>query len=145
VDGGLTRRRDDGLVLSTDPARIDLAKVHGWLSGQSYWANGRDLATVGRSIAGSLVAGVYEGPSQLAFARVVTDRATFGWLCDVFVDEPARGRGIGTWLVAALSEHLAESGVYRLLLATRDAHDIYATVGFTPLPAPADYMIRDTR
>jgi GNAT superfamily N-acetyltransferase len=145
VDGGLTRRRDDGLLLTTDPARIDLAKVHGWLSGESYWANGRDLATVGRSIAGSLVAGVYDGPSQLAFARVVTDRATFGWLCDVFVDESARGRGIGSWLVGALSEHLAGFGVYRLLLATKDAHDIYATAGFTPLPHPTDYMIRDTR
>jgi GNAT superfamily N-acetyltransferase len=145
VDSGLSLRREDGLELSADPARIDLDRVHAWLANEAYWALGRDRDVVERSIAASLVAGVYDGAEQLAFARIVTDRATFAWLCDVFVDRSARGRGIGTWMVGALAQHLREFGIYRLLLATKDAHGVYASAGFTPLAVPSMYMECDTR
>jgi GNAT superfamily N-acetyltransferase len=84
--------------------------------------------------------GVYRDGIQLAYGRVVTDRATFAWICDVFVDESTRGQGIGTWLVQHVVDHLHGLGVYRIMLATHDAHDMYAKAGFTPLPAPERYM-----
>jgi GNAT superfamily N-acetyltransferase len=91
-------------------------------------------------MAGSLSVGVYEGDKQVAYGRIVTDRATFAWVCDVFVDTTVRGRGIGSWLMQAVVEHLQGLGVYRIMLATHDAHEMYAKVGFTPLPDPARYM-----
>ncbi len=92
------------------------------------------------AIAGSVSVGVYDGDKQVAYGRIVTDRATFAWVCDVFVDADARGRGIGTWMMQAVVEHLQSLGVYRILLATHDAHDVYAGVGFVPLPEPGQYM-----
>jgi GNAT superfamily N-acetyltransferase len=89
--------------------------------------------------------GVYRDGIQLAYGRVVTDRATFAWICDVFVDESTRGQGIGTWLMQNVVDHLHGLGVYRIMLATHDAHDMYAKVGFTPLAKPDDYMLLDTR
>ncbi|MFC4021001.1 GNAT family N-acetyltransferase [Micromonospora sp. GCM10011542] len=139
--------RPDGYLLSTDPARLDLARVHHWLSTDAYWALGRDRETVVRAFAGSLPFGVYRPGDgrQVAVARVVTDRATFAWLCDVYVDRAERGRGLGTWLAGAVRDHLAELGVRRILLATLDAHGLYATVGFTPLDDPSRWMQLDRR
>ncbi|WP_229399311.1 GNAT family N-acetyltransferase [Micromonospora okii] len=130
-----TVTRDDGHQLSTDPARLDLGLVHHWLSTDAYWALGRDRETVDRAFAGSLPFGVYRAGDggQVAVARVVTDGATFAWLCDVYVDRSARGRGLGTWLAGAVRDHLAELGVRRIVLATVDAHDVYAKVGFAPV------------
>ncbi|WBB93917.1 GNAT family N-acetyltransferase [Verrucosispora sp. WMMC514] len=129
--------RVDGYTISTDPARLDLDLVHGWLSRDAYWALGRDRETVTRAFAGSLGFGVYRPADgrQVAVARVITDRATFGYLCDVYVDRAERGRGLGTWLAGAVRDHLAEFGVRRILLATNDAHGVYAKVGFDPVPA----------
>ncbi|MEV5208198.1 GNAT family N-acetyltransferase [Micromonospora sp. NPDC053740] len=137
----------DGHLLSTDPARIDLDLVHHWLSTDAYWALGRDRETTERSFAGSLPFGIYrpEDGRQVAVARVVTDGATFAWLCDVYVDRPARGRGLGGWLAGAVRDHLAELGVRRILLCTNDAHQVYAGVGFTPLDAPQRWMQLDRR
>jgi GNAT superfamily N-acetyltransferase len=138
--------RDDGYQLSTDPARLDLDLVHHWLATDAYWALGRDRATVERAFAGSLGFGVYRPGDgrQVAVARVVTDRATFAWLCDVYVDRSVRGRGLGTWLAKAARDHLAELGVRRIVLATHDAHGVYAKVGFTNVQ-PDRWMEYDAR
>ncbi|MDG4807339.1 GNAT family N-acetyltransferase [Micromonospora sp. WMMD1120] len=139
--------RADGHLLSTDPERIDLDLVHRWLSTDAYWALGRARETTARAFAGSLPFGVYrpEDGRQVAVARVVTDGATFAWLCDVYVDRPARGNGLGGWLAAAARDHLAELGVRRILLITNDAHQVYERVGFTPLDAPQKWMQFDKR
>ncbi|WP_433891477.1 GNAT family N-acetyltransferase [Streptomyces sp. CA-111067] len=127
---------------STDPARLDVARVHHWLSTDAYWALGRPLAKQQAAIAGSLNFGGYEAGTgeQRAYARVITDLATFGWLCDVYVDPAARGRGLGSALVAAVREHLAPYGLRRVLLATADAHGVYAKFGFEPLSEPEKWM-----
>ncbi|MFG1804945.1 GNAT family N-acetyltransferase [Streptomyces sp. NPDC049040] len=132
----------DGCEMSTDPARLDAALIHKWLSQDAYWALGRPRETQDRAIAGSLNFGVYDTASgaQLAYARVVTDRVTFGWLCDVYVAPEARGRGIGTGLAAAIRDHLAPYGLRRVLLATADAHAVYAKVGFEPIAEPDKWM-----
>jgi GNAT superfamily N-acetyltransferase len=139
--------RTDGYLLSTDPARLDLALVHLWLSTDAYWALGRDRETTARAFAGSLPFGVYrpEDDRQVAVARVVTDGATFAWLCDVYVDRAARGRGLGGWLVGAIRDHLDDLGVRRILLTTYDAHQVYERVGFTPLDVPERWMQLDRR
>ncbi|WP_053652244.1 GNAT family N-acetyltransferase [Micromonospora sp. NRRL B-16802] len=139
--------RSDGHLISTDPARLDLDLVHRWLSTDAYWALGRDRETVVRAFAGSLPFGVYrpEDGRPVAVARVVTDGATFAWLCDVYVDRAARGIGLGGWLAEAVRDHLADLGVRRILLATNDAHQVYARVGFTPLDNPERWMNLDRR
>ncbi|MGW8886881.1 GNAT family N-acetyltransferase [Streptomyces sp. NPDC055749] len=121
--------------ISSDPARLDHARVHHWLSTDAYWALGRTRAHQDRAIAGSLNFGAYEIGSgeQAAYARVVTDEATFGWLCDVYVDRAARGHGLGVRLTTAVRDHLAAAGVHRLMLATDDAHGVYEKAGFRPL------------
>ncbi|MEU8179850.1 GNAT family N-acetyltransferase [Micromonospora sp. NPDC049047] len=139
--------RTDGHLLSTDPARLDLALVHLWLSTDAYWALGRDRETTARAFAGSLPFGVYrpEDDRQVAVARVVTDGATFAWLSDVYVDRAARGRGLGGWLVSSIRDHLDDLGVRRILLTTHDAHEVYARVGFAPLDEPRRWMQLDRR
>jgi GNAT superfamily N-acetyltransferase len=137
----LTITNADGYTLSTDPSRLDLDRVHTWLSTDAYWALGRPRDLVERAFASSLPFGVYRPDgTQVAVARVVTDLATFAWLCDVYVDRAERGRGLGTWLVGAVRDELAALGVRRILLATNDAHDVYAKIGFTPLAEPDRWM-----
>jgi len=127
--------------LSDDKDRLEVAKVADWLATDAYWAIGRPRATVQASIAGSDAYGVYAADGeQVAFCRVVTDRATFGWLCDVYVDRAHRGSGIARWMVAAVRDEYAAIGVRRLLLATGDAHGVYAAVGFVPLVKPEMWM-----
>jgi GNAT superfamily N-acetyltransferase len=140
----LALTRTDGLTLSNDPARLDIDRVAGWLA-QSYWAADRDRSTIERSIAGSQAYGVFSGPDQIAFARAVTDFATFCWIADVVVEPAYRGRGIGTWLVSSIVEDVAAAGVQRLVLATRDAHGVYRRLGFDELRVPATWMEIDRR
>ena len=132
-----TVTRADGYEISTDPDRIDLDRVHVWLATDAYWALGRERETVARAFTGSIGFGVYRPGDgrQVAVARVVTDGATFAWLCDVYVDPAERGRGLGTWLAGAVRDHLGELGVRRILLATLDAHGVYAKIGFRPVAA----------
>ncbi|WP_329408077.1 GNAT family N-acetyltransferase [Streptomyces sp. NBC_00704] len=132
----------DGYEMSTDPDRIDVARVHRWLSSDAYWAIGRTLDKQERATAGSLNFGVYDTASgeQVAYARVVTDLATFAWLCDVYVDPAARGKGLGTALTEAVRDHLTPYGLRRILLATHDAHGVYEKAGFRPLAAPDRWM-----
>ncbi|MFI6783870.1 GNAT family N-acetyltransferase [Micromonospora sp. NPDC050276] len=143
----LSVTHSNGHLLSSDPARIDLDLVHHWLSTDAYWALGRDPEVTARAFAGSVPFGIYrpEDGRQVAVARVVTDGATFAWLCDVYVDRAARGRGLGGWLVTGVRDHLAELGVRRILLCTNDAHEVYARVGFTPLDVPQRWMQLDRR
>jgi len=132
----------DGYELSTDPARLDVERVHRWLSTDAYWAIGRSREKQERAIAGSINFGVYEVVSgdQVAYARVVTDRSTFAWLCDVYVDPSVRGKSVGTALVAAVRAHLEPFGVRRIMLATRDAHGVYEKVGFKAPAQPGIWM-----
>ncbi|WP_250289218.1 GNAT family N-acetyltransferase [Streptomyces atroolivaceus] len=129
-------------TLSGDPARLDAARIHAWLSTDAYWAMGRTREQQDRMIAGSLNFGAYDRISgrQAAYARVITDRASFAWICDVYVDRASRGHGLGTRLVTAVRDELAPLGVRRFLLATKDAHGVYAKLGFTPLAEPDMWM-----
>ncbi|MFJ5262862.1 GNAT family N-acetyltransferase [Streptomyces sp. NPDC088387] len=133
----------EGYEISTDRDRVDAGRVHHWLSTDAYWAIGRPRETQDRAIAGSLNFGVYNTATgdQVAYARVVTDGATFAWLCDVYVDPGVRGKGIGTALVAAVREELRPYGVRRVLLATHDAHEVYERVGFEALAKPEQWMV----
>lgn len=132
----------EGYEISTDPARVDAERVHHWLSTDAYWALGRPREKQDRAIEGSLNFGVYDTVSgeQVAYARVITDRATFGWLCDVYVDPSVRGKGVGTALVAAVRDELRQHGVRRVLLATHDAHGVYEKLGFAALERPEHWM-----
>ncbi|MGX4693234.1 GNAT family N-acetyltransferase [Streptomyces sp. JNUCC 63] len=132
----------DGYEISTDPDRLDVERVHRWLSTDAYWALGRTREKQDRAIEGSLNFGVFEVLSgeQVAYARVVTDRATFAWLCDVYVDPAVRGKGIGTALAGAVREHLRPYGLRRVMLATHDAHGVYEKLGFRPLERPGQWM-----
>jgi GNAT superfamily N-acetyltransferase len=134
----------DGYMISTDSSRIDLEIVHGYLSRESYWAAGRAMETVQRSIENSLCFGVYDPDGkQAGFARVVTDYATFGWLCDLFILDAHKGRGLGKWLVQTVVSHPDLQALKRMQLATRDAHELYSRYGgFKPLAAPGLWMER---
>jgi GNAT superfamily N-acetyltransferase len=133
--------RRDGYLISTDPSLLDLETVHGFLQ-RSYWAADRPLETVRRSVEHSLNFGLYqdEDGQQAGFARVVTDFATFAWLCDVFIDEAHRGHGLGVWLMETIVGHPRLQGLRLWMLGTRDAHSLYEKVGFTPLGAPERWM-----
>ncbi|MEU6355614.1 GNAT family N-acetyltransferase [Streptomyces sp. NPDC047072] len=133
----------EGYEISTDPSRLDVERVHRWLSSDAYWALGREREKQERAIAGSVNFGVYDTASgeQVAYARVVTDLASFAWLCDVYVDRSVRGKGIGTALVGAVREHLRPHGLRRIMLATRDAHGVYEKLGFAPLADPDIWMV----
>lgn len=137
--------RADGLVLDDDLARVDRDAVTRWLSVESYWARGRPRGVIERSLAGSRVFGVYAGAEQVALARVVTDGATFAWVCDVIVDESRRGEGVGSWLMAQVVATLQAEGVARIVLTTRDAHEVYRRIGFGELRVPQTWMEIDVR
>lgn len=138
----LTTTNADGYALSTDPGRIDMDRVYSWLSTDTYWALGRPREVVERSFANSLPFGVYRPDgAQVAVARMVTDSATFAWLADVYVDREERGRGLATWMVRAACDEVAALGGYRILLATADAHGVYAKVGFTSLDDAHKWMV----
>jgi len=122
-------------TLSFDPRALDLDTIHGFLT-TSYWSPGIPRETVARAIAGSLCVGAYRAGRQLGFARVVTDRATFAYLADVFVLDEARGQGIGRAMVRALMEHHELQGLRRWFLATLDAHGVYEALGWQPVAHP---------
>ncbi|MBV7537296.1 GNAT family N-acetyltransferase [Duganella sp. sic0402] len=130
------------LHISTDTAALDVTLIHQFLSERSTWALGIPRATVERAIAHSLCFGAYLEGRQLGFARVTTDRATFAYLADVFVVEEQRGKGVSKALVAAVLAHPDLQGLRRFMLATSDAHALYARYGFTPPARPATLMER---
>lgn len=139
-DGG---RTTDLLDYAIDDSldRVDFARVHGWIT-TTYWSPGVGREKVERAARNSsLVVGAYNGGTQVGYLRVVSDRATFAWICDVFVDEAHRGRGIARAMVRFALEHPDHQGLRRWLLATQDAHGVYSQCGFIPLPAPDRWMI----
>ena len=131
----------DGFTISTDPDRLDLDAICSFLA-CAYWAQNRPRSVTERAVRHSLCFGLYDGERQIGFTRVVTDYATFAWLCDVFVEEAYRGRGLGKWLVEITLSHPDLRGLRRWLLATRDAHELYRQFGFAEFGAPGRWMER---
>ncbi len=128
-------------VISTDKDRLDLPAIHNFLSTQAYWALNRPIEMVKTSIENSICFGVYEDSKQIGFARVVTDYATFAWLCDVFILPEYRSLGLGKWLVECIVTHPQLASLRRIVLATRDAHELYRKYGsFTTLRTPERWM-----
>lgn len=135
----------DGYWASDDPALIDVPRVHHWISEQSYWAQGRSYEAMIRAIEQSLVFGLYSADgTQAGFARQVTDRATFAWLCDVFVDPGHRAHGLGSFLVQVATSHPDVAGL-RQVLSTVPERTLYRQFGFDPLAAPERWMERRPR
>ncbi|HRE13523.1 MAG TPA: GNAT family N-acetyltransferase [Usitatibacteraceae bacterium] len=130
------------LEISTDKSRLDIDTIHGYLNGESYWARGIPRDRVEKAIANSLCFGGYEGGRQVAFARVISDLATFANLVDVFVLESHRGRGHGKAMMAAILAHPDLQGLRRFTLATSDAHGLYAAFGFKAPARPQSAMER---
>lgn len=134
------------VTISADDALLDVDRIHRWLSEDAYWSLGRSRETVERSLRHSVNVGAYDdgpaGPEQVGFLRIVTDRATFAWVCDVYVDPAARGRDVGKLLMAEADRLLASYGVRRAMLATADAHGLYARYGFAPLADVDRWMSR---
>jgi GNAT superfamily N-acetyltransferase len=129
-------------TLSDEPARLDLAAMHAYLR-EAYWSRGLPLAVLERAVAGSLCIGAYEaGGAQVGLARFVTDYATFCYVCDVYVLEAHRGRGLARAMLAMADGHPRLQGLRRWMLVTRDAHALYAERGFTPLAHPGRHMER---
>ena len=135
-------RSQDGILFSTDRARLDIDRIHEFLSRDSYWVPGIRREFVERAIESSICFGAYAGGRQIAFARVISDRAGFAWLADVFVVAEHRGGGIGKQLMAFVIAHPDLQRIRRFMLATRDAHGLYAGFGFTPLAHPERLMER---
>ncbi|SNY42599.1 Acetyltransferase (GNAT) domain-containing protein [Arsukibacterium tuosuense] len=128
------------IAISDDKSRLDIGKIHHFLSTQSAWAKGISLDTVRRSIAHSVCLGAYTANQQVGFCRIITDQATFANLVDVIVWPEYRATGIAAKLMAAVLQHPSVADVRRFTLATSDAHGLYAKYGFTALCKPESFM-----
>ena len=122
----------NGFTISTEKEKLDIDLIHSFLN-RTYWAEGISKEIIKRSIEGSLCFGVYENDKQVGFARMITDKATFAYLADVFIIEEYRGRGLSKWLMEVIMSHPDLQRLRRMMLATRDAHELYKKFGFTPL------------
>ncbi len=134
----LSYQKDDFTVV-TDPSKLDVAAIHGYLS-RAYWSEGIPRHIVEKAIANSICFGLFHGDDQIGLARVVTDRATYAYLCDVYVLEEFRGKGLGVWLMECVMSHPDLQGLRRFSLATRDAHGLYEKFGFAELKKPQSQM-----
>lgn len=132
--------QDQGFIFSDDSNLIDVKAVHNYLSTQSYWAKEIPYTLVEKSIANSLCFGVYKNGKQAGFARWITDRATFAYLCDVYIEKDYRGIGLSKKLMSLMLFHPDLQGLRTYSLATLDAHNLYAQFGFKPLSAPEKLM-----
>ncbi|WP_029275248.1 GNAT family N-acetyltransferase [Pedobacter borealis] len=131
---------ENGFIFSDKKELLDPEAIHHYLSVESYWAKGIPLDTVKRSIENSLCFGIYKGTEQVGFARWVTDKATFAWLCDVYVKESYRGLGLSKKLMSFMIFHPDLQGFRRYQLATLDAHGLYEKFGFSPIKNPESQM-----
>lgn len=129
-------------TISTDNNRLDIQTIHDFIANQSYWAQGRAIETMQRALDNSLNFGLYKNEQQIGFARVVTDYATFAWIADVFVLPEYRGKGLSKWLMELILAHPELQGFRRWVLATKDAHRLYARFGFIALHRPERWMER---
>ncbi|MDR3532127.1 MAG: GNAT family N-acetyltransferase [Rhodopila sp.] len=129
-----------GYEISTDTDRLDVGLIHGFLAEESYWSRGVPRKVVETAVQNSLCFGVYLGTEQVGFGRVVTDKATFALLADLFILKEHRGKGLSKWLMRCIVDHGDLQGLRRLLLLTSDAHGLYAQFGFRPLGAPSRFM-----
>ena len=129
----------DNCLISTDNSKLDINIIHNYLT-NSYWAKGITLDIVKRSIDNSTCFGVYENDKQAGFARVISDKATIGYLGDVFILESHRGKGLSKWLMECIMKHPDLHGFRRWILLTRDAHELYRKYGFKDLVKPDRYM-----
>ena len=132
--------QQDGYTISTDPALLNPDLIVNFLQAQSYWARDRSRAEIERSIQHSMTFGLYRDSEQVGFARLITDRTIFVYVCDVFVLESERGKGLGKWLMNTIQTHPELQSVRRWVLTTQDAHGMYAQTGFAPLKHPARWM-----
>jgi GNAT superfamily N-acetyltransferase len=132
----------DNYTISTDKAKLDLDVIHQFLSQDSYWAQNIPRELVQRAIHNSLCFGLYYQDQQVGFARVISDLATFAYLSDVFVVPSHRGKGLSKFLIETISTYPDLQGLRRWMLATKDAHTLYAQFGFTPLDKPDLFMQR---
>src|SRR6267154_160218 len=129
-----------GYVISINKTRLDVSAIHAYLA-RSYWSPGIPKAIVEKAIAGSLCFGLFsEQGEQVGFARAITDGATFAYLADVYVLEEHRAKGLGKWMVETILAHLSLQGLRRILLATRDAHELYTPFGFKSLATSESFM-----
>ena len=119
--------------ISTDPSKLDIPVIHRYLSEESYWAKGIPFETIEKAVANSMCFGLYEGKEQVGFARLMTDKATFAYLADVFVLPAHRGKGLSKWLMKEIHAHPDLQGLRRWVLGTKDAHGLYAQFGWAPL------------
>ena len=134
------KREKNGFWITTEESKMDTKYIHHFLSTKSYWAEGVPIEIVEKSIRGSVCFGLFRKEQQIGFARAITDKATFAWLADVFVDEQFRGQGLGKWLMEVIVSHEDLQGLRRIMLGTKDAHGLYAQYGFTSLPYPERMM-----
>ncbi|HEY9257834.1 GNAT family N-acetyltransferase [Chitinophaga sp.] len=128
--------------ITSDKARLDLHAIHDYLSKESYWAQNIPFDTVQKSISGALCFGVFHENKQVGFARVITDGAVFGYLADVYILTPYRGKGLSKFLMRTILAHPDLQGLRRMLLVTSDAHGLYRQFGFTEVPNPEKFMQR---
>jgi N-acetylglutamate synthase-like GNAT family acetyltransferase len=129
-----------GFTVSTDKSLVDFDTVFNYLNEDSYWATGIPADRLRRAIENSMCFGIYKEKQQAAFARVVTDRATFAYICDVFVLPAYRQNGLSKWLMQSICDHPELQGLRRWSLATADAHGLYSQFGFTPISKPEVWM-----
>ena len=128
-----------GYTISTDRNRLDIISIHAYLT-RSYWSPGVPFAIVERAIANSLPFGLFHADQQVGFARVVSDQATFAYLADVYVLEAHRGKGLSKWMMEVMLADVRLQGLRRMLLATKDAHELYRRFGFTEIANPSRMM-----
>jgi N-acetylglutamate synthase-like GNAT family acetyltransferase len=127
----------EDLLISDDPSLLNISVIHTFLSSQSYWAEGIPRETVEKALANSLCFGLYKDGHQIGFARLVTDKATFAYLADVFVINDQRGKGLSKWLIGVIQSHPDVQGLRRWMLMTRDAQGLYEQFGWTVLDEDA--------
>ena len=129
-------------IIRTDLSPANLEQIHHYLSTQAYWSLGIPLEVVQKAFGNSLAFGIFHDEELVGWARVVTDRATFAYLADVYVLEGYRGQGLSKWLMECIFQHPELQGLRRFMLATQDAHGLYAQYGFKPIAAPERWMER---
>lgn len=129
----------DQFTVSADPSKLNVAAIHDFLT-HCYWSEGIPRSTVERAMKHSLCFGLFDARKQIGFARVISDYSTYAYLCDVYVLESYRGKGLGTWLMSCVMKHPDLQGLRRFTLLTRDAHGLYGKFGFSESKNPSRYM-----